>query len=80
MFANRLANQADDDARYLRTGDLGFLDDGELFVCSRLKDLVIVRGVNYYAHDIEAAAEAASSKIRQVVLPRSMETRTWIPW
>ncbi len=39
--------------RWLRTGDLGFLDDGELVVTGRLKDLVIIRGVNYYPQDFE---------------------------
>jgi len=42
---------------YLRTGDLGFLLGGELFVAGRLKDLVIIRGRNYYPHDIELTAE-----------------------
>ncbi len=42
---------------YLRTGDLGFLDDGELFVIGRLKDVVVIRGVNYYPHDIESTVE-----------------------
>jgi thioester reductase-like protein len=44
---------------YLRTGDLGFLYEGELFVCGRVKDLIIIRGVNYYPQDIEAIAESA---------------------
>lgn len=38
---------------WLRTGDLGFLSDGELYVCGRSKDLIIVRGLNYYPQDIE---------------------------
>jgi acyl-CoA synthetase (AMP-forming)/AMP-acid ligase II/3-oxoacyl-(acyl-carrier-protein) synthase/acyl carrier protein len=38
---------------YLRTGDLGFLVDDELFVAGRLKDVVIIRGRNYYPNDIE---------------------------
>jgi acyl transferase domain-containing protein/acyl-CoA synthetase (AMP-forming)/AMP-acid ligase II/acyl carrier protein len=42
---------------FLRTGDLGFLLDGELFVAGRLKDLVIIRGRNYYPNDIEFTAQ-----------------------
>jgi amino acid adenylation domain-containing protein len=43
--------------RFLRTGDLGFMRDGELFVTGRLKDLVIIRGRNHYPQDIEQTAE-----------------------
>ncbi len=37
---------------YLRTGDLGFLDGGELFITGRLKDLIIIRGRNHYPQDV----------------------------
>ncbi len=49
---------------YLRTGDLGFMHDDELFVTGRLKDMIIVRGVNRYPQDIEATAEECHRKIR----------------
>lgn len=49
---------------YLRTGDLGFLFDGELFVTGRLKDMIIVRGVNRYPQDIEATVEKSSDRLR----------------
>lgn len=44
---------------FLRSGDLGFLHNGELFVTGRLKDLIIIRGRNYYPQDLEATAEQA---------------------
>ncbi|MEI6241661.1 MAG: aminotransferase class I/II-fold pyridoxal phosphate-dependent enzyme, partial [Planctomycetia bacterium] len=49
---------------YLRTGDLGFFDAGELFVTGRLKDLIIVRGRNHYPQDIERSVEEASPLVR----------------
>ena len=49
---------------YLRSGDLGFLHQGELYVCGRLKDLIIVQGKNYYPQDIERAVEASHPGLR----------------
>ncbi len=48
---------------FLRTGDLGFVHDGELYVAGRLKDVMIVRGVNVYPQDIEAAVEAVDEAL-----------------
>jgi len=45
------------DKTYLRTGDLGFLHNQELFICGRIKDLIIVRGSNHYPQDLERTAE-----------------------
>ncbi len=54
-----------DGRAYLRTGDLGFLTEGgEVVITGRVKDLIIVRGRNYYPHDIEAIAESAHPAIR----------------
>jgi acyl-CoA synthetase (AMP-forming)/AMP-acid ligase II len=51
-------------ARYLRTGDLGFVHEGELYVSGRLKDLIILRGVNHYPHDIERTVDLCHEAIR----------------
>ena len=56
-----LAADADgvvDAAGWLRTGDLGFFRGGELYVCGRSKDLLIVRGKNFYPQDLEQTWEA----------------------
>jgi natural product biosynthesis luciferase-like monooxygenase protein len=50
---------------FLRTGDLGFVRDGELFITGRLKDLIIIRGANHYPQDIERTVEAAHPRIRK---------------
>lgn len=62
VFEARLAD--DPDTPYLRTGDLGAILDGELFVVGRIKELIIVNGRNLYPHDIEFSAEAASPYLR----------------
>ena len=49
---------------FLRTGDLGFLQDGELFVTGRLKDLIIIRGRNHYPQDIELTVEQSHQALR----------------
>ena len=64
VFDNSIAGDSNDAYSYLRTGDLGFLADGELFVCGRLKDIIILRGQNYYPEDLEAAVENSSEKIQ----------------
>jgi len=50
--------------RSLRTGDLGFFADGELFVTGRVKDLIIIRGRNHYPQDIELTAERSHPALR----------------
>src|SRR6185436_18365377 len=49
---------------FLRTGDLGFLHNGELFVTGRLKDLLIIRGRNHYPQDIEQTVEKSHELVR----------------
>ncbi|MGX1324739.1 amino acid adenylation domain-containing protein/non-ribosomal peptide synthase protein (TIGR01720 family) [Bradyrhizobium sp. USDA 377] len=53
-----------DGARWLRTGDVGFIRDGALVVAGRLKDLLIVRGQNVYPTDVEQAVEAEVESVR----------------
>ncbi len=52
------------DGAFLRTGDLGFIQDGELFITGRLKDLIIIRGRNHYPQDIELTVERSHPALR----------------
>ena len=64
QFRARLVDDSPYDDGYLRTGDMGFFHDGELYVCGRIKDMIILRGQNYYPQDIENVVERASGMIR----------------
>ncbi len=64
QFHARLVDDSPYDDGHLRTGDMGFFHKGELFVCGRIKDMIILRGQNYYPQDIEGIVERASSLIR----------------
>ncbi len=48
---------------FLRTGDLGFLHEGELFITGRAKELIVVRGRNYFPADLEACVEAGHAAL-----------------
>lgn len=52
------------DGPYLRTGDLGFFTDGALFVTGRIKDLIIIRGRNFYPQDIELTVQNSHPYLR----------------
>jgi acyl-CoA synthetase (AMP-forming)/AMP-acid ligase II/nucleoside-diphosphate-sugar epimerase/acyl carrier protein len=63
--AKTLVSLEGDERTYLRTGDLGFIDEkGELYITGRIKDIIIVNGVNYYPQDIEGCVEQAHPDIR----------------
>ena len=57
------ATTAPGEGPYLRTGDLGCLHDGELYVTGRLKDIIIVRGRNFHPHDLERTATASHAAL-----------------
>ena len=52
------------ETQFLRTGDLGFVHDGALYITGRIKDLMIIRGRNCYPQDVELTVERAHSKLR----------------
>lgn len=57
-FSAYLADESD--GPFLRTGDLGFIHDDNLFITGRLKDVIIIRGQNYYPQDLELTVEKSS--------------------
>lgn len=65
VSATRQALVQHEEKTWLRTGDLGFVFDGQLFVTGRIKDLIIVRGHNLYPQDIEGAIEREVEAVRQ---------------
>jgi acyl-CoA synthetase (AMP-forming)/AMP-acid ligase II/acyl carrier protein len=60
-FSGQLADSREDS--FLRSGDLGFIRDGSLFVTGRLKELLIIRGRNHYPHDFEATVQGTHAKL-----------------
>ena len=63
VFNAKIAGR-ENEAGFLRTGDLGFIRDGELFFTGRLKELIIVHGVNHYPQDIERTVEETHEALR----------------
>jgi acyl-CoA synthetase (AMP-forming)/AMP-acid ligase II len=61
---NFQAYLADSQEAFLRTGDLGYLDNGELFITGRLKDLMIFMGLNKYPHQIEETVQKSHPALR----------------
>lgn len=60
-FAAKIDNDDDSGTQWLRTGDEGFLWHGEIVVCGRIKDLIILRGKNHYPQDVERTIERDSA-------------------
>ena len=58
------AQGANDDATWVRTGDLGAYHDGELYITGRTKDLVIIDGRNHYPQDLECSAQESTKAVR----------------
>ncbi len=58
------------DGPWLRTGDLGFIYEGKLFIVGRIKDLLIIRGRNHYPEDIEATVQQiAQGRVAAISVP-----------
>jgi acyl-CoA synthetase (AMP-forming)/AMP-acid ligase II len=61
-FEGRLADSGE--GPFLRTGDLGFVADGEVYVTGRLKDMIIIAGRNHYPGDIELTVQRSGAPVR----------------
>ncbi|OWM46126.1 acyl-CoA synthase [Corynebacterium diphtheriae] len=61
---SRAAGVPEESTKWMATGDLGVIVDGELYITGRLKDLVIIAGRNHYPQDIEYTVDHASEHIR----------------
>lgn len=58
------------DTGWLRTGDQGFISEGDLFIVGRIKDMLIVRGRNYYPEDIEATVQQITrGRVAAIAVP-----------
>ncbi len=82
IFEARLVDAPDVRKPFLRTGDIGFTHDGELYVCGRLKDMIIIRGQNIYPEDIEVLALQVypdAPQRRRRVLRRRAGGGRWSP-
>jgi len=69
-FGAQLAEPGTPGGSWLRTGDLGFVHDGALFIVGRIKDLLIIRGRNHYPEDIEATVqEITRGRVAAIAVP-----------
>lgn len=74
-FNNPAATERAFHGEWLRTGDIGFLEQGEIFIVGRLKDVIIVNGKNIVAHDVEAAV----SRVPHVKPGRAVAFGHYVP-
>jgi fatty acid CoA ligase FadD28 len=75
-FAGRLVEPSagTPDGQWLRTGDLGVISDGELFIVGRIKDLIIISGRNHYPDDLEATVqEITGGRVAAITVPDAID-------
>lgn len=67
VFAGRLAEagSVESDQRWLRTGDLGFVYEDDVYIAGRIKEVIVIRGRNHYPSDIETTVEEAYSRAQE---------------